>query len=75
VSGVLVTIKIDSKLLVKGLTMIVFSVGMCFGYISSHPPGCTAGSLIYNYVTIKSTHGIYIFSLTISSMVNRTLLD
>ena len=74
-SGVLVTIKIDSKLLVKGLTMIVFSVGMCFGYISSHSPGCTAGSLIYNYLIIKNTHGIYIFSLTISSMVNRTLLD
>ena len=74
-SGVLVTIKIDSKLLVKGLTMIVFSVGMCFGYISSHSPGCTAGSLIYNYVTIKSTHGIYIFNLSINLLVIITLLD
>ena len=55
--------------------MFVSGVGMCLEFISSHPPGRTARSLIYNCVIIKSTHGIYIFSLTISSMINRTLLD
>ena len=74
-SGDLTDIEIDSKLIVNGLTMFVFGVGMCFGNIWSHPPGRTARSLIYNCVIIKSTHGIYIFSLPISSMVNRTLLD
>ena len=52
-SGVLADIKIDSKLIVKGLTMFVSGVGMCFGYISSHPLGRTATSLIYNCVIIK----------------------
>jgi hypothetical protein len=60
VSGVLADIKIDSKLIVKGLTMFVSGVGMCFGYISSHPLGRTAGSLIDNCV-IKKIRTDYIF--------------
>ena len=55
--------------------MFVSGVKMYFEFISSHPPGRTAGSLIDNCVIIKSTHGIYIFSLTISLMINRTLVD
>ena len=75
VSGDLADIKIDSKLVFKHQIMFVSGVGMYFEFISSHPPGCTARSLIDNCIIINSTHGIYIFSLTISLMINRTLVD
>ena len=75
VSGDLADIKIDSKPVFKHQTMFVSGAGMYFEFISSHPPVCTARSLIDNCIIIKSTHGIYIFSLTISLMINRTLLD
>ena len=45
-SGVLASIKIDSKLVFKHHTMFVSGFKMYFEFISSHPHGRTAGSLI-----------------------------
>ena len=59
-SGVLASIKIDSKLVFKHHTMFVCGFKMCFEYISSHPPGRTAGSLIDTCI-IKKVRTEYIF--------------
>jgi hypothetical protein len=74
-SGVLENIKIDSKVVFNHHTMFMCGFKMYFEYIIYNIYIYTAGSLIDNYIIKKSTYRIYIFSLTISLMINRTLLD
>ena len=59
-SGDLSDIKIDSKVVFNHHTIFVSGFGMYFEFISSHPHGRTAGSLIDNCI-IKKVRTKYIF--------------